>query len=256
MNKKYIIGNWKALPDSWAAAQDLLDAIAQFFNEGIESKNSIIICPPFIYLEEAARVLKTSSLGARLELGAQDIALGDEPAQTGEITGNQLEKLGVRYVIIGHSERRWKLGETNEIINTKLKRALSHNLIPIVCIGEKERDENFKKTIEEQLKETFKGLNGEEIEKCFLAYEPVWAISSNPGAKPDSPEESVKAVKMIKEQIKKIAGGSADIPVLYGGSVTPDNVSGFVEYKEIDGVLIGGASVRKHDFLKILNIVK
>ncbi|HVZ11020.1 MAG TPA: triose-phosphate isomerase [Candidatus Paceibacterota bacterium] len=244
-NKKYVIGNWKALPNSQAEVDQILDFLSEHLPSG-DTETSIVVCPPFVYLEEVSKILATTSLGTRVELGAQDIALSDEPSQTGEVTGEQLARLGVRYVIIGHSDRRWKLGESDEITNAKLRMALQHNLTPIVCIGERVREGNFGKDIIDQIDATFAGASSDQIQSCVIAYEPVWAISTNPGAKPDTPESAQQSIQIIRDHLK------SDIRMLYGGSVNPKNAEAFLGLPNASGVLVGGASVRPEDFLQII----
>lgn len=255
-SKKTIVANWKMLPESWAKAEQILD----FVNDHLESRNekelSLVFCPPFVFLEEVGKILKTSHLEHEASLGAQDIFWEDTGADTGEISGPMLSKLGVEYVIVGHSERRWKLGESDEVVNKKIKAVLRNAMVPIVCLGERVRDENFGEFLKEQVEKTFVGLNRDELEKCIIAYEPVWAISSNKRAKPDSPEESIKAIKTIWREINHLGGGETWLPTLYGGSVTSKNVADFIGQKEIDGVLVGGASVNKEEFVKILSVIK
>lgn len=245
MNKKYVVANWKALPESWAEAQGILDSISEYFDASPSGNTSLIVCPPFVFIEEAAKLLDTSSLSRNAELGAQDIALSDQPGQTGEISGAMLEKLNVRYVIIGHSERRWKLGESDEVTNQKLKMTLQHNLTPIVCIGERTREGDYHKFITDQVAGTFAGLSADEIGKCLVTYEPVWAISTNPGAKPDTPADALEALTVIRPLVP-------DSLLLYGGSITQNNAHDFLSMPEFSGVLVGGASVRKEEFVEIL----
>ena len=255
MPKKYIIANWKMAPSTWAEAEQILD----FVNDHLESRNekefSLIFCPPFVFMEEVGKVLKTSHFEHQAELGAQDIFWEDKGADTGEVSGPMLNKLGVKYVVIGHSERRWKLGETDTIVNKKLKAVLRNEMIPVVCLGERVRDDNFKEFLKNQTENTFAGLNHDELEKCMIAYEPVWAISSNPGAKPDTPESALESIKVIRDFLDT-KYGILDIIYLYGGSVTSKNVADFIGQKEINGVLVGGASVNKEEFVKILSLVK
>ncbi len=245
--KKYIIANWKALPASWAEAEGILDFLSEHLAD-IPDEASIVLCPPFVYLEEVSKVLQASGLAERVLLGAQDLAVGDEAGQTGEVTGAQLVNLGVRYVIIGHSERRWKIGEPDHVVNQKLELALEHGLTPIVCIGEKVRDEHFEEFLKEQMATTFAGLSEEHIAKCLVAYEPVWAISTNPNAQPDSPTETRKALAVIQPLVSRSL-------LLYGGSVNKSNAQEFLAMPETAGVLVGGASVRKEEFLEIIRAV-
>lgn len=240
--KKIVVANWKMHPNTLQEAEDLFRV-----------STGAIVCPPSIYLEGLSKI----SSGA--ELGAQDIALSDsplhsnlssggEPGQTGEVTGEQMVRLGVKYVIIGHSERRWKLGESAETVNRKLKLALTHNFTPIVCIGEKVRDENFKEFLKEQVAATFAGLSAGEISRCLIAYEPVWSISTTPGAKADTPDSAIESIGIISQIL------SSKLPYLYGGSVDSENVAGFISRPEFSGILVGGASLDKEEFSKILEI--
>jgi len=256
MNKKIIIANWKMLPESWAEAEQILGTIDENLSFLKKENYTLVLCPPFIFLEEVNKILKISRLGNKTSLGAQDIFWEDTGNDTGEISGPMLKNLGVSYVIVGHSERRWKLGESNEVVNKKLKSVLRNEMIPIVCLGENVRDENFKMFLREQIKNTFEGLSRDELEKCIIAYEPVWAISSNSGATPDNPEESAKVIKIIREEINSLGENELWMPVLYGGSINSKNSGDFLEQKEINGVLIGGASVDKEEFFKILSLIK
>lgn len=247
MSKKYIIANWKMNPQSVAEAEEILAFIDEHLeDQGRSQDQSLVICPPFVFIEDVGRMLKTSRLGKYAELGAQDIALADSGAWTGEVSGPMLKRLGVRYVIIGHSERRWKLDETDEIVNKKLRTVLSNELTPIVCIGELERNAGFKDFIKQQIEATFAELSDTDKRKCLIAYEPVWAISTNPNARPDKPEDTLEAVAVIKEAL------GADTHVLYGGSVNSQNAKDFLSLSEIDGILVGSASVKKEEFAHIL----
>ncbi len=241
------------LPQTLAEAEQILDFVNDYLGSLGEAKEfSLIFCPPFVFLEEVGKFLKTSHLEHEAWLGAQDIFWEDQGADTGEISGPMLKKLGVQYVIVGHSERRWKLGESDNVVNKKLKAVLRNGMVPIVCVGERVRDDNFKEFLKEQVQSTFSGLSHDELGKCIIAYEPVWSISSNPGARPDNPESAVESISTIREVLDsrfKIQ----DSRFLYGGSVTSKNVAEFIEQKEIDGVLVGGASVDKEEFIKILS---
>ncbi|MBX4190080.1 triose-phosphate isomerase [Candidatus Parcubacteria bacterium] len=247
-NKKYIIGNWKNHPDSLAEAEGILDSISEYLDSRRNFIHSLVVCPPFVFLEEIDKIFQSSSLGKKAQLGAQDIALSDSGAWTGEVSGHMLKRLGVRYVIVGHSERRWKLGETDDVVNKKIKTALANEFAPIVCVGERERYESYKDFLKQQLADTFAGLSDNEKGKCLVAYEPVWAISSNPGAKADTPESALESIAIIKEAL-------GNVPVLYGGSVNSSNVESFISQDQIAGVLVGGASVNKEEFVKILSLV-
>ncbi len=255
MAKKLIIANWKMLPESLAQAQEILDFTNDYLESVSEKKEfSLVFCPPFVFIEEVAKILGASHLEHEAFLGAQDIAMEDKAALTGETSGVMLKKLGVSYVIVGHSERRWKLGEPDEVVNKKLKAALRNEMIPIVCIGEKTRGNDFKKFLESQVHKTFKNLTADEVGKCIIAYEPVWAISTNPGARPDTPESALESVHVIKDFLATNYLLHTAPLFLYGGSVNSKNVADFLKEKEIDGVLVGGASVNKKEFVRILEI--
>lgn len=257
MDKKYIIANWKNHPDTWAEAEQILDSVDEYLGSLNEKEFSLVFCPPFVFTEEVGKILRTSHLEHSAELGAQDISVDDETALTGEVSGPMLRKLGARYVIIGHSERRWKLGESDEVVNKKLKAALKNELIPIVCVGERIRDENFKEFLKQQVSATFAGLSKDDLEKCIIAYEPVWAISTNSNARPDTPESALESIHIIKETL--IGNWKLEIEnlpkALYGGSITSTNVRSFLQRDEFNGVLVGGASVDKEEFVKILSII-
>lgn len=254
MNKKYIVANWKNHPNYLAEAKQILDLVDEFLGSLSESeKFSLIFCPPFVFTEEVGKILKTSHLMHQSELGAQNISVNDNTALTGEISGLMLQKLGVRYIIIGHSERRWKLGESDETVNKKLKSALKNELIPIVCIGEKDRGKDYSKFLENQVIQTFKDLDSDEINKCIIAYEPVWAVSTTPSAKPDTPESALESIRIINETLKAKRQALNGM-YLYGGSITSANAREFLICDDFNGVLVGGASVDKEEFIKILSI--
>ena len=221
-------------PDSASEAVSL----AKGTEKGIsKSGNEIVIAPPFPFLAVVKKVIKHA------KLGAQDDFWENKGAHTGEVSPAMLKNSGVKYVIIGHSERRW-LGETDEMINKKMKATLKAGLKPILCVGEHLETrkkglaaaKNFVKT---QLKNDLKGVPVGMI----IAYEPIWAIGSG---KPDKPEETVEMARFIKS----IAGSKAK--VLYGGSVTSKNAKSFLQYNEIDGALVGGASLKAEEFNKIV----
>ncbi len=244
-------------PQTWAEAEQILDFVNDHLESGNEKNLSLVFCPPFVFLEEVGKVLKNSHLEDEASLGAQDIFWEDKGADTGEISGPMLKQLGVQYVIVGHSERRWKLDESDEMVNKKIKAVLRNEMVPIVCVGERVRDDNFREFLKEQVKKTFAGLNRDELEKCMIAYEPVWAISTNPDAKPDTPESAIESIEIIKNILfSNFEIRASDLVFLYGGSVTSKNVADFIGQKEIDGVLVGGASVNKEEFVKILSLIK
>ncbi len=234
--KKLIVANWKGLPATLGEAEEIINRVDEKMRELDTTKFGVVICPPMVFLEDVARLIE----GAPLQLGAQDMDA-------------HLAKLGVRYVIIGHSDRRWKLGESDEIINEKLKQALVDGLTPIVCLGERSREGAWQDELTAQMRGTFRGLTPGQISHCLIAYEPVWAISTNPDAKPDTPASAVHSMNIIREALAEQYDVSAPT-FLYGGSITSANAADFLSRPEISGVLVGGASVRIGEFLDILTV--
>jgi len=251
--KKLIIANWKMNPATPAEAAELVARTEERLQELGQTGDrlDVALCPPFVFLEDVAGLLRQGSTAGAVALGAQDIALSDAGAQTGEVGGAQLEALGVRYVIIGHSERRWKLGEDDATVNAKLRIVLAHGMVPVVCIGERTRDAGWQAALAAQVDATFRGLQAAQVARCLIAYEPVWAISTNPGATPDTPASAVAAMGLVRERIA--SAWEASVACLYGGSVTATNAADFLSRPEIAGVLVGGASVRP-EFADILRI--
>jgi len=251
--KKLVVANWKMLPETLGQAEELIARTEECVRDLAPGVLDLVICPPFVFLEDVARLLSEGSLVSSASLGAQDIAAAESGAFTGEVSGAQLVSMGARYVIIGHSERRWKLGEPDDIVNTKLKIALREGLTPIVCLGERTRESGWEGELAAQTAATFKGLSAAQISALLVAYEPVWAISTTPGARPDTPASAVQSMSAIRELLADRFDVS-HTTFLYGGSVTPDNADAFMARDEIAGVLVGGASVRADDFCRILTI--
>ena len=246
MAAKLVIANWKMNPASLADAEALLSRIDEWY-EGLAERRepALVVCPPFVFIEEVGEMLRRGHLEHIAELGAQDIASADESAQTGEVSGTQLERLGVHYCLVGHSERRWKLGEDDATVNAKLRRALEHGLMPVVCLGERTREDGWQDALRRQTEGTYAGLMG-QAHRTIVAYEPVWAISTNPDARPDSPEGATQSIEIIKSILGR------DVPCLYGGSVSAGNAAGFLGHEEVSGVLVGGASLHPEEFVRIL----
>jgi len=235
--KKLIIANWKMNPSSVSAAVRLA---AKTEKGALKSGNDIVVAPPFPFLLSVKKVLK------KAKLGAQDDFWENQGAYTGEISPAMLKSSGVKYVIVGHSERR-RLGETDDAINKKIKASLKAGLKPILCVGEslevrKKGLTAAKNFVKSQLKKDLKGLP--RPGGIIVAYEPIWAIGTG---KSDKPQDTVEMAIFIKG----IAGSKAKI--LYGGSVTSKNAKNFLQYKEIDGALVGGASLKAGEFNKIIN---
>ncbi len=217
-------------------------------NDFIDSRGDnfsipLVFCPQNELIEQTAELLRESHFENFGFLGAQDLSVGYPPNLT--------------YVILGHSSRRWSdIGETNEIVNEKIKRAIEEELIPIVCIGEKEKESDVEDFIEKQLRRTFAELTNEQIKRCIIAYEPVWAITTENNSEADSPEEAVKRINYIKNLlIKNWDMKTDDLPLLiYGGSVNSENIVSFIVHEEIGGALIGKASSEKEEFIRIFSV--
>lgn len=248
MSKKIIVANWKMNPASLKEAKAIFTSAKRIANRltNIET----VICPPFIYLSEFGRLV------SKLKLGVQDVSVFDfEGAHTGEISAKMLKNLGVKYAIIGHSERR-KNGETNEIINKKIGIALSSGLKVIFCVGEEKRDNDgkFAEVIETQISEGLKGFSGNFLKNLIIAYEPVWAISGNVKSKADDPESAFKVAVLIRKILMDFVGNemAIKIPILYGGSVNSENAGKFLKDGQMNGLLVGSKSLDEKEFKKIM----
>lgn len=244
MRKPFIAGNWKCnmrLDSAFELAQGIYNRLSEV--EGVD----VVLCPPFIYLASVESVLTMSNIG----LGAQDVHWQDDTAATGEIGPVQLEEL-CDYVIIGHSERRATFGETDEIVNRKVKAALGVGLKPIMCVGET-LDEREAGQMEAVLvRQSRGGLDGVDVPDDFvIAYEPVWAIGTGRAATPDDAQESID---IIRREVAAMSGAAKaeTVRVLYGGSVTAENIGGFLERETVDGGLVGGASLKVDAFCGIV----
>ena len=247
MRKPIIGGNWKmnkTVRDAVQTVQDLRERIGGV--EGVE----VVVFPPFTVLGPVEKALKGTSIG----LGAQNMYWETEGSYTGEISAPMLVDLGCRYVILGHSERRQYFGETDDGINRKIKSALTFGLTPVVCVGEtlKQRKEgSFKRIVESQLELCLKGIDSQEADRIVIAYEPVWAIGTGLTASPQQAEEMHSFVRKL---LAKVFGGDlADsMRVQYGGSVKPENMKELMREPDIDGALVGGASLDASSFAKIV----
>lgn len=245
---KIIIANWKANPTTMEDAKQLFAAEV---SQAKEFKSvETVICPPFVFLEELAAIDPG-------HLGAQDIFWKESGPYTGEISTDMLKSLGASHVLIGHSDRRYILGETDEVINKKMKASLGAGIIPILLVGERERNDVREDVLVDQLSRDLKDIPADQARAVLVTYEPVWAISTGAGGIADTPGNALEAVKMIKKIITKLfSPQTADsVKILYGGSVNQGNVAGFLFYPEISGAVIGGASLKKDEFSEILKIV-
>lgn len=247
MRKPFVAGNWKMYKTA-AGAAELAAAIVQGI--GAEDRVSIALCPPFPFLSRVAEVLR----GSRVALGAQNMYPAQEGAYTGEVSPAMLLDVGCRYVILGHSERRHQLSETDAFIQQKVRVALAAGLHVILCVGEtlEEREANRTEAVlDRQLSSGLAGLNIEERHALVLAYEPVWAIGTGRNATPDQAQQ---AHQFIRRKVSQILGEEVAqaIPIQYGGSVKPSNARSLMSQPDVDGALVGGASLKADQFLDIV----
>jgi triosephosphate isomerase len=214
-------------------------------------RDEIAVCPSFTSIS----VVIAAATGSGVAIGAQNMHFADEGAFTGETSPLMLKAIGATHVILGHSERRQYFAETDELINKKLKTALHHQLIPIVCVGEVLAEREAGKTEEVLLRQTrgvLAGITASEAVPIVIAYEPVWAIGTGKTA---TPQLAAEAHSVIRKEVAKLLGAetAANLRILYGGSVKPDNATALMSEEEIDGALVGGASLDPQSFAKIVN---
>jgi triosephosphate isomerase len=244
MRVPFIAGNWKMNTTATEAEQLVFEMLEKLDRiEGVEK----VLCPPFVSLVAINMMLRDSSI----KLGAQNMYFETEGAYTGEISPLMLREL-CEFVILGHSERRWYFGETDEIVNKKVKAALVHKLKPILCIGERLAENEAGKTKEVVNRQVTAALNGiEPVRDLVIAYEPVWAIGTGKAA---SGKQAAATIQFIRDVVAKLWNKSIaqDLRILYGGSVTRANIAEFISHPEIDGVLVGGASLKAEEFVSIV----
>lgn len=248
--KKIVIGNWKMNPLTSKEAEKLFVNITKLFPP--LKKTEVVVCPPYLYLGKLKKISK------KLSIGAQDAFVGDTGAFTGQVSMDMIENMGVRYVILGHSERR-AMGETNLDINKKVKSALSSGVTPIICVGENERDDNheYLNFVKTQAEECLDGISKNSITDIVIAYEPVWAIGK--GAQREATAEEFREMSIF---IKKVLSDKFGLKVLeglriiYGGSVHPQNVLEFLSEGCADGMLVGRDSLDAKKFSEIIKITE
>ncbi|HDO27313.1 MAG TPA: triose-phosphate isomerase [Bacteroidetes bacterium] len=248
MRKKIVAGNWK-MNKTFQDAEELLAFIA----ESIEKKPSceVVACPPSIYLELATDF----ALDSNLFVGAQNVSQFESGAYTGEISAAMLDSVDVDYCIVGHSERRKYFHESDEVLAQKVDKLLDHNIIPIFCCGEQLEDrekESYFDVVKMQLKNGVFHLNKNEFGNLVIAYEPIWAIGTGRTATPAQAQEMHNFIRNLitKEYGKETAGNTT---ILYGGSCNPGNARELFSQNDVDGGLIGGASLKGEEFIKIVN---
>jgi triosephosphate isomerase len=251
MRKVIIAGNWKlnkTSREAQALAVELKREVVDI--QGVD----IVICPTFTALDAVSEAI----MDTNIDLGAQNIYWQDSGAFTGEISAPMLKDLGVKYVIIGHSERRQFFGETNETVNKRIRAALTHGLTPIVCVGENLAERESNKTfdvIKDHCEGSLAGLKAEEMQKIVLAYEPVWAIGTGKTATPEQAQEVHGFIRQLLEKLFNVEVANA-VRIQYGGSVTPENIASLISKPDIDGALVGGASLKAPSFAAIVKSAK
>ena len=247
MRRKVIAGNWKMnmLPN------EAINFIQELTPLVKDTKNEVILCVPYTDLFYA--LLNVS--GTNIRIGAQNMHWEEKGAYTGEVSAPMLKSIGVEYVIIGHSERRKYFAETDETVNKKIKSALAHGLKPIVCVGETlEQRENgqTEQIVTSQVEKAFEGIPASELEKIIVAYEPIWAIGTGKTA---TKEDANSTIMQIRKKLAEMYGQNEanGVIIQYGGSVKSANAKELFEMSDIDGGLVGGASLKADEFSKIVN---
>ncbi len=247
MKKPLIAGNWK-MYKSIPEAINLINIIKAGVHKVTDCE--IVVCPPFTALSAISEQIRDT----KIELGAQDMYFETEGAFTGAISPLMLKDVECRYVILGHSERRQLFKETDELVNKKVVAALKYNLIPILCLGETLEEREARRAFEIvklQFDKSLKSLKADEIERVVIAYEPVWAIGTGRTATPEQAEQMHSYIRrLLNEQYGESVGQK--IQIIYGGSVKPDNISQLMAKPNLDGALVGGASIKAESFIQIV----
>lgn len=244
MRRQIVIGNWKMNTTIDEAINLVID-----LKEGLND-NSTIICVPYTHLAVVQEIVDD-----RIAIGAQNVCQFENGAYTGEISIHMLQSLGVEFVIIGHSERRSYFGEQDANVNAKVKKSLEKDILPIICCGEsleQRRTNSFLPFIESQIKAAFADIDKDMVSDCIIAYEPIWAIGTGETATADQAQEVHQYIRSVMTSLYDIETAN-DITIVYGGSVKPSNAAQLFQKEDIDGALVGGASLKAQDFLKIVN---
>ncbi len=250
MRKKLIVGNWKMNATHLETIQ-MVQKLSYRLDYADYQRVDVVVCPPFTALRSAQTVIESDHL--QIQLGAQNVFWEDEGAYTGEIAPRMLAKLSVSYVIVGHSERRQLFGETDADVNRKVKAVLDADMTPILCVGETEEEREAGITEEKvggQVRAGLEGLVREQIAGLVVAYEPIWAIGTGRTASDDDAEAMAAFIRGV---IADIAGDASESTrILYGGSMNPGNVAGLMAKRDIDGGLVGGASLDPDTFASVV----
>ena len=248
MKKPIIAGNWK-MNNTKAEAEELMLALKPLVKD--VTRTEVVVCVPFTCIERVKKLCK----GSKIKVGAQNVAWADKGAFTGEISASMLKEVGAEYVIIGHSERRQYFGETDKTVNMRLVQALKNELKPIVCIGETLDERNAGKTeivLRAQIEGAFEGMTQEDMKQIVIAYEPVWAIGTGVTATSEQANTTIKYIRKVLAKMftRPVAN---KVRIQYGGSMNAKNASELMAMSDIDGGLIGGASLKAEDFSKVVH---
>lgn len=246
IRRSFIAGNWKM----FKTVSEAVETAARLLKLVKDAEAEVMIAPPFTAISAVNDVIK----GSQVSLGAQNLFWESKGAYTGEISPEMLYSAGCRYVIIGHSERRQYFGETDEGVNKKIRAAINAGLMPVLCVGETESERESKKTfsvLDKQIKKGLEGFFPDELKNLVIAYEPVWAIGTGKTA---TSEQAQEVHTFLRSLIEKNIGNklAKSIRILYGGSVKPENISELMHMPDIDGALVGGASLDPEIFSKIV----
>jgi triosephosphate isomerase len=250
MRKPFVAGNWKMNTDN-SSAVALAKALAERSADALsDNKMTVAVCPPAVYLSSVASALSSSCVG----LGAQNVYSEEKGAFTGEISVSMLKDIGCTYTLIGHSERRHVFGETNDMVNKKVHAAISGGLLPILCVGELLEERKAAKTeevVKAQLIKGLAGIDAAKMQAVTIAYEPVWAIGTGLTATPEQAQEVHAFIRSILADLYD-ASLAEEIRIQYGGSAKPGNAAELLGKKDVDGLLVGGASLKADDFMGII----
>ncbi|MBO1350015.1 MAG: triose-phosphate isomerase [Hormoscilla sp. GUM202] len=239
MRKIVIAGNWK-MYKTQAEALEFLQVFMPELDK-TQAERNVVLCVPFTNLDLLSKKIQ----GSPVQLGAQNVHWESEGAYTGEISASMLKEIGVRYVIIGHSERRQDFGETDETVNLRLKAAQKFDLLPILCVGETKQQRDAGETDTHIYSQLDRDLVDVDLSQLVIAYEPIWAIGTGDTCEVS---EANRVIGLIRSRLS-----NQDVPIQYGGSVKPNNIDAIMRAPEIDGVLVGGASLEPGSFARIVN---
>jgi triosephosphate isomerase len=249
MRRPFVAGNWKMNTDSQSSvslAEGVASGAMDIAGQGVD----VAVIPPFVYLHAVVRALNRSCIA----VGAQDVYFEQEGAFTGEISTSMLKSVGCIYVLCGHSERRNVMGEGDELVNKKVTAAICGGLLPIFCVGERPEEREASRTeevVSRQVKAGLAGLDVEKVSAVTIAYEPVWAIGTGKTATPEQAQEVHALIRKLLGQMYD-AQLAEEIRILYGGSVKPGNAAELMRQQDVDGLLVGGASLKADDFVAII----